>query len=558
VSAKIHGLLDEADIYRTVREEFAKSEQYDAGIFLLTDDASKLRIKETSESRRKFSALERATGLRLKGFEIDLDNSRIYSQVVREGKTLQANVRDLVGELFPRPLAYLVSKTMGYERKKSIFTPLKRHGKIIGVLAVTSTELTKHFIPSVKNLAQHISTALEQADQLAKRKQMEEELRDSEERWRSLIELAPDGIATMSMRGVVTSVNTAFLGLTGFSEDEIVGRHFTKIGTLQVRALPKYIKIFSSILRGKIPPPVEFVFRRKDGTEGWGESRISLIKVGDKEREILTISRDVTERKRMERELRSYSEHLEELVEERARELKEAQERLIKAERMAAIGETAAMVGHDLRNPLQVIINTLYLARQKLGSLNIKEREILENQGFFPLLKRIGRQVEYMNKIVSDLQDYARPVKPQLVETSLHQLVDDTLSTIAVPETLKISVAVEEGFPKLMVDPALMKRVLINLITNALQAMPDGGRLTVGASRAGEVASISIQDTGVGIPEENLLKLFQPLFTTKAKGQGFGLAACIRIVEAHGGTIAVESEVGRGSTFTVKIPLKGR
>ena len=149
-------------------------------------------------------------------------------------------------------------------------------------------------------------------------------------------------------------------------------------------------------------------------------------------------------------------------------------------------------------------------------------------------------------------------MRPELVETSLHRLIDDTLSTIRVSETVKVSIAIEEGFPELMVDPALMKRVLINLITNALQAMPDGGRLTIRASRTGEAASISIQDTGVGIPGGDLDKLFQPLFTTKPRGQGFGLPVCQRIVEAHGGSITVESKEGRGSTFTVQIPLRRR
>ena len=102
-----------------------------------------------------------------------------------------------------------------------------------------------------------------------------------------------------------------------------------------------------------------------------------------------------------------------------------------------------------------------------------------------------------------------------------------------------------------------MRRVFTNLFTNAVQAMPDGGRLTITASKTEEEALISVQDTGVGISEENMGKLFQPLFTTKSKGQGFGLPVCKRIVEAHGGKITVESKVGKGSTFTVKIPLAG-
>ena len=105
---------------------------------------------------------------------------------------------------------------------------------------------------------------------------------------------------------------------------------------------------------------------------------------------------------------------------------------------------------------------------------------------------------------------------------------------------------IPNDFPKLMIDPALMRRVFTNLVINALQAMPDGGQLTINASKTEDVALVRVEDTGIGIPEENLSKIFQPLFTTKARGQGFGLAVCKRIVEAHGGTITVESKVGKG------------
>ncbi len=195
-------------------------------------------------------------------------------------------------------------------------------------------------------------------------------------------------------------------------------------------------------------------------------------------------------------------------------------------------------------------MNTLYLAQKKLKSSPSKDLE--------DLLETVSEQVEYMNKIVFDLQDYARPVKPKLTETNLHQLLNETLSTVRIPEDIKVSVEIEEDtdFPKLMVDTQLMKRVLINLTMNAVQAMPQGGQLRIEASRKGETALVSFRDTGVGIPEENLKKIFQPLFTTKAKGQGLGLAVCKRLVEAHEGKISVESKDGSSSTFTIEIPFR--
>ena len=301
---------------------------------------------------------------------------------------------------------------------------------------------------------------------------------------------------------------------------------------------------------------------------------VSATKVPIKDREgritgIVGISRDITERKKVEEELKKYTEHLEELVEERTRELREA-------ERMAAIGELAAMVGHDLRNPLQAITNAVYILKesakevdstliQYTGILDFLPKHIREQVPPYvtkvikerdEMVRIIDESVNYANKIISDLQDYATPVKPKFVPTSLDQLINDALSTMKIPETVKVSVVAEEGFPQLVVDPILMRRVFTNLITNALQAMPDGGRLTIRASKIEEAALISIEDTGVGISKEDMNKLFHPLFTTKAKGIGLGLAVCQRLVEAHGGTITAESEVGKGSTFIVKIPLR--
>ena len=247
---------------------------------------------------------------------------------------------------------------------------------------------------------------------------------------------------------------------------------------------------------------------------------------------------------------RLYSDYLEEMVQEKTEELKEAQENLLKTQRLAAIGEAAAMVGHDLRNPLQVITYALYLAEHKLESSY--------NGDIRKTCTIIKEQVQYMNKIVSDLQDYSRPLKTKLLETNIHELINETLSTLTIPENIKVSLVIDAdlNFPKLRVDSLMIKRVFINLITNALQSMPNGGELTVTASQTEETALISFRDTGVGIAEEHKSKIFQPLFTTKAKGQGLGLAVCKRLIEANKGTILFESEVGEGTTFTVTLPLQ--
>jgi signal transduction histidine kinase len=253
----------------------------------------------------------------------------------------------------------------------------------------------------------------------------------------------------------------------------------------------------------------------------------------------------------MEKQLKEYSERLEKKVEERTRQLKNVQEQLLETAKLATIGEVAAMAGHDLRNPLQAMVSFLYLARKRLNLISCPspEKKALEE-----ICGDIGEQMGYMNKIVSDLQDYSRPLNPELSQILLHQLVGEILSTTTIPETIQVSNLVPEDL-KLTVDSEMMKRVLINLVTNALQAMPEGGELKIKASKTEEEVLIGIEDTGVGIPKENLDKIFRPLFTTKPKGQGLGLSVCKRMAKAHGGNITVESQVGKGSTFTVVLPF---
>jgi PAS domain S-box-containing protein len=217
--------------------------------------------------------------------------------------------------------------------------------------------------------------------------------------------------------------------------------------------------------------------------------------------------------------------------------------------RLSAIGATAGMVGHDIRNPLQAITGDLYLIKDSLASMP----ECL-NSDVTESLVEIEKNIGYINKIVADLQDYARPLTPERVEVNLSNLVLGVVNSTDIPSNVSSSVSIEASF-NLRTDPTLVRRILTNLIINAVQAMPKGGRLTISASKTADKAIINVTDTGVGIPENIKVKLFTPMITTKAKGQGLGLAVVKRLVEALNGTIAFSSELGKGTTFTVLLPL---
>jgi len=221
-------------------------------------------------------------------------------------------------------------------------------------------------------------------------------------------------------------------------------------------------------------------------------------------------------------------------------------------ERLAAIGQTAGMIGHDIRNPLQAIVSELYIAQKSIDESRMPEETKKDTQESISL---IGEQTDYISKIVSDLQDYARPLKPEFKQVDLAKLVASIFHTIRIPKDILIKKQVADSL-KIKTDPTMIRRAITNLVNNAVQAMPEGGTLEVTAFREGDNAVILVRDTGMGIPEEMKQRLFTPLITTKAKGQGLGLAVVKRLVEALGGSVAYESELGKGTTFTVTLLIK--
>ena len=245
-------------------------------------------------------------------------------------------------------------------------------------------------------------------------------------------------------------------------------------------------------------------------------------------------------------QVQDYAKSLEVKVQERTKELVDAQARLLKSERLAAIGELAGMVGHDLRNPLTGIAGATYYLKSKYGrNLDVRGKEMLQI---------IEKDIDYSNKIIDDLLEYSREIKLELVETNPKSILQEVLGRLKVPRKVKIVDETSSDLP-VRVDVKRIMRVFTNIVKNALDAMPRGGTLRVGSVRKGDSVIFSFSDSGVGMSKETLDRLWTPLFTTKAKGMGFGLPICRRFVEGHGGRIVVESEVGMGSTFTVILPL---
>jgi signal transduction histidine kinase len=227
--------------------------------------------------------------------------------------------------------------------------------------------------------------------------------------------------------------------------------------------------------------------------------------------------------------------------------VRETREHLLRAERFAAIGETAAMVGHDLRNPLQGIAGAVY-------NLKTEEDSRLSKEGK-EMLQIIQEDIGRSDKIINDLLEYSRELRLELSETNVKSITQDALAKVKIPKRVRV-VDSTKNQPLIALDLEKMRRVFLNLTLNAVDAMPKGGTLTIASTRSGDNIHVTFKDTGEGMTTETLAKLWSPLFTTKAKGMGFGTSIAKRLVEAHGGSISVESKLGKGSTFTVTLPIK--
>jgi PAS domain S-box-containing protein len=350
---------------------------------------------------------------------------------------------------------------------------------------------------------------------------------------RRLIEASLDPLVTISAEGKITDVNESTELATGCKREELIGSDFSNYFTEPEKARMGYQRVFADGFVKDYP----LAIRHKSGkiTDVLYNATIYTNEAGEMQG-VFAAARDITELKKAEAQ-----------AQEAAKKLKDS-------ERLAAIGATAGMVGHDIRNPLQAITSDVYLAKVELAS--VPDVECKTNA--LESLTEIEKNISYINKIVQDLQDYARPLSPSAKEVNLQSLIEDLVKKNGVPDEIKVSVKVQKEAASIMADPDIIRRVLANLVTNAVQAMPEGGKLNIRTAKEADDTVITVQDTGVGIPEEARAKLFTPLFTTKSKGQGFGLAVVKRMVEAMNGTITFESKIGEGTKFIVRLPLPQR
>jgi two-component system, NtrC family, sensor histidine kinase HydH len=253
------------------------------------------------------------------------------------------------------------------------------------------------------------------------------------------------------------------------------------------------------------------------------------------------------EKRRLEQEIKRYAEELETRVAERTAELVETHKRLVMQERIAALGRAAAQVAHEVKNPLAGLL---------LYSLHLKSKATSFSESEISLVDKIVDTINHLNSRVEQILGFARPVNLRVRSENLNQIIDDILDLLRPQLTAnKVDVRLSLGQQPIYatMDESSMRGALMNLMLNAIEAMPQGGTLTIAAEELDETLRLEITDTGTGIGDEEAKKILEPFYTTKAQGLGLGMPYAKKIVDQHGGMITLNSRIGEGTTITITL-----
>ena len=346
-------------------------------------------------------------------------------------------------------------------------------------------------------------------------------------------------------------MNAVAQSLTGWNEEEAVGRPIKDVFSIVNEETRKEVENpVSRVLREGVVVGLanhSVLIKKGGGEVPIDDSGAPIRDDTGKISGVVLVFRDITEKKQVEKVLHEYSEKLEQMVEDRTKKLRDAQEQLVRQEKLAVLGQLGGGVGHELRNPLGAIRNSTYYLKMVLKHPEPGVRDALEI---------LEKEVNISERIIRSLLSFASPEPSAFINVDINDVVQAALSRIPVPEKVEVALELDENLPVILADPDQLDQAFGNFILNAIQAMPEGGRLVVKSEvRDADQVTVSVTDTGVGMDKGTQTKIFEPLFTTKAKGIGLGLALTKMLVEANRGKIDVLSEVGKGTTFTVILPV---
>ena len=504
-------------------------------IFLLDEDKQELKLITHREVSEDFVA-------GLKGLKV---GEGFNGRVAQTGEPLV--IEDAAQD--PR----LTRETVKREGMRAeVIVPLKAKGKVVGTLAGAMRESRQFLSEEVElltTIGSQIGMAIENTRLYQREHLAAQQAVASERQYREIFEDAHDAIWIHDSHGNIIAANKATEELTGYSSKELLKMNVRNFLAEEGLSLARGIrrKLF---LSETVEQPYEQRLIRRDGAEKIVKLTTNLIREDDRLRGFQNIARDVTKEKEMQGKL---SAAYRELSESHQR-LKESQEQLIQAEKLTSLGQLAASIAHEVNNPLSGVLAYTQLLAKKIGGDSIPKEVAL---GY---LSKMEAELTRSTKLIRSLLDFARQSPPEFRQLNLNDVVSrafDLAAHSAELQHVQVIKELDPSLPNLMADFDQLYQVCTNLFLNAIQAMPQGGKLTIRTSVNDGQLKIEVQDTGCGISPENMRKLFTPFFTTKheVKGVGLGLAISYGIIQRHHGRIEVQSKKGEGTTFTICLPL---
>lgn len=435
-------------------------------------------------------------------------NENVLGQVFQSGKPIYTE--DVRSDERLSQIASLNLDIAGFA-----MVPLRARDRIIGTMSVGSRRphrLDRHEVDLMVNMGQQVGLAVEKA-------RLFHQVSQDKREWEDTFDAITDLIAVLDTRGRVARVNRALVDRLKTPSDRLIGRPWQEV-FIRSGCDGSWKPDFSD---GRMGPTVEEV----NDLVIEGTFLLSIFPRFGEEREPIgsvLIFRDITEHRRLEEEIR-------------------------RLDRLSSLGELSAGIAHEIRNPL----SSVKLDAQLLG------RRLAQDPARRKIVDNILDAIQKIERVVKNTLSYARPEEPEFRSTDLTAVVEQSLSVVQIQlRKAKITVSLDVTEPALpvVVDPAQIQQVFVNLFLNAITAMPSGGALSIRITPEPRAVCVVIQDTGVGIDPQNIDKIFNPFFTTRSQGTGLGLSIVQRILERHHASIAVTSEPGAGTAFTIRFALE--
>jgi two-component system, NtrC family, sensor kinase len=388
----------------------------------------------------------------------------------------------------------------------------------------------------------------------------ERKLRQRTEEMETILNGIQDFILVINPDMSIVEANESFLQKMGYSRSEVIGRKCYEVyhRNEQLCQLANNACPLNKVIREQ---RLDRQIQKRELPNGdvlYYE--VSIFPIWEKSGKIsrfIHISRDITQQRQQDEEI---TQRLEKMVEERTRQLKETHAKLLHHDKMASLGKLSASVVHEINNPIAGILNLIILMKRIIAENSLDPKDIKQFNFYLNLMETETRRT---SRVVSNLLAFSRQSKMEMKPVDINRLLEQTLvlnSNLLKIASVKVQKRMDPSLPNIVGSEDQLKQVFMNLISNAAQAMEpkEGGVLRIETSLSTKEPGVmvKIKDSGIGIPEEDIPRLFEPFFTTrKRKGVGLGLSVVYGIIQDHGGSIYVKSKVGEGATFSVKLPI---